>query len=136
LGEAPVVRGITDAGGAVLRTLHRLQPASARFGWSHAALLSERFTSELALAHHNYWAIAAGAEAVRHGVRMAGRLYATYPTVLAACERYLLRLEALHPAAFRAETIEAFASGLAGWSDLPGFDKKLVALHRGEWPPP
>lgn len=131
-----VVQGITDLGGAVLRTLYVLRPITARFGWCHGAVLSNGFTGERARTHHNYWAIEAGIGEPEDG-HLAGAVaaYAVYPSMLFACEKYLIRLESLYPAAYLATGIEAFARGLVGWPGYGAFTARLVALDNQQWPP-
>jgi len=113
-----MVREVTDASGALLRTLFVLRPALARFGWCHAALASAHFSAEAARRHHNWWQIPG----------------ASYPSLRAACEDYLVRLTALCPRAEQATAIEDFALALSAWPQLPPRDA-LVALYRATWPP-
>lgn len=106
-----MVQHISDPSGIVLRTLYVLRPMTARFGWTHALLVSPNF----AVSGYNFWLIA----------------NTSYPSSRFACERYLFRLESLFPSAFEATNIVDFAEGLATWPLDP---KGLVELYQACWP--
>lgn len=106
-----MVNHVSDQSGIVLRTLHILRPSIARFGWTHAMLISSNF----AVPGYNFWKIPG----------------ASYPSSRFACERYLFRLESLFPSAFEATSIAAFAAGLADWLADP---EGLVQTYQQYWP--